>query len=707
METRPSLPNRETTRKVISLFRETCEKIDLNDPPDLENPDNISGAAQRVQPTIDRFNDDVCSLVVIGEIKKGKTSLINSLLELGDLLPVSDNVTTSTVYKLVYGPKRRNIAVLRHSNVTFPNLDNLDISTDDIDSAFKEHVEKGYTLVEKEIADDRLVAYGTEDGNPGNEKNVDHIRIEIPSPVLEQGLSIIDTPGLGGLIREHAEITWQYIPRAHAVLFVLESIQSPLTNEEQQFLEQLKKISPLIFFVQTKIDVSARPQWESWRKRNLEEVAKVLGMTEDDIPYFAVSSKRKVRFLEENDPQSYERSGFQPVENYIFDRLMAAFHRQMCFGVVESVNAEAASALARVREALNVAKTDTEEMISELESEYSRKRKEFARFESEEFPDMVTAFQDDLARLIEEGDQELGDFLQPSSYNPAVAEFIDGVKNISASPRKIKSKIDELCSYFADYCGNEATRIYEDCKRQVDELVLDSFTRIADRIEELGISAPGDTAPDDHGQEESFASRALILHERQDDVLPAIRFKDNTLRFSRFDEAKNAFFGGSVGGAMGYAGGLALATATSAIFPPAAPFAPVIASVSGSLGTVLGALVSSRNTTQNMRDKTIAHFEQALPGILMQMQKQFSRKFRYEMKALQRRVRDERTRILRTMRKDIADRLADIESCRTSTGQEGARKIKRLSSEKAQLGKLVFACGQAVGMRPKPQGGDQ
>ncbi len=55
-----------------------------------------------------RLNQGIFRLVVMGEIKKGKSSFINALLGEPDLLPTSSDVATSVVFKLIYGPKRRS-----------------------------------------------------------------------------------------------------------------------------------------------------------------------------------------------------------------------------------------------------------------------------------------------------------------------------------------------------------------------------------------------------------------------------------------------------------------------------------------------------------------------------------------------------------------------------------------------------------------------
>lgn len=58
-------------------------------------------AVERIQPTLEQYRLGLFRLVVIGEIKKGKSSFINALLSEPDLLPTLSDVATSTVYKLL------------------------------------------------------------------------------------------------------------------------------------------------------------------------------------------------------------------------------------------------------------------------------------------------------------------------------------------------------------------------------------------------------------------------------------------------------------------------------------------------------------------------------------------------------------------------------------------------------------------------------
>ena len=121
----------------------------------------------------------IFKLVVMGEIKKGKSSFINGVCGIPELVPVHSDVATSTVFKIHHGTERKYTVYFQR------------------DGEAKE-------LKKLEIPPEQVKDYGSEDGNPNNIKGVDFIAVEAPSPVLSDGLVILDTPGVGGLLRSTA-----------------------------------------------------------------------------------------------------------------------------------------------------------------------------------------------------------------------------------------------------------------------------------------------------------------------------------------------------------------------------------------------------------------------------------------------------------------------------------------------------------------------
>jgi predicted GTPase len=195
-------------------------------------------AAGRIQSELEQYRRGLFRLVVVGEIKKGKSSFINALLGEPYPLPVVSDVATSTVFKVTYGDTRKYKVFFYPKNPDEPD-------------------ERTDTL---EITHEQVVDYGTEDKNPRNEKGVDFIGVKLPHPLLKSGVMIIDTPGLGGLFREHSEITWRYVPNADAIFFVFDSVEAVASKDEMEYLKKLRKMTPFLFFVQARIDLVSTEQ---------------------------------------------------------------------------------------------------------------------------------------------------------------------------------------------------------------------------------------------------------------------------------------------------------------------------------------------------------------------------------------------------------------------------------------------------------------
>ncbi len=178
-----------------------------------------------VQLAEDRFN-----LAVVGQFKRGKSTLMNAILGC-DLLPTGLLPLTSAITTLCYGSTER--AVLRR---------------------------EGWTL-EQEIPLAQLTDFITERGNPGNEKRLLEARVELPLPFLRRGLHFIDTPGIGSARHENTATTYAFLPQMNAVIFVT-SVEAPLSEAEERFLIDLRGQVRQLFVVVNKLDLLSDPERE-------------------------------------------------------------------------------------------------------------------------------------------------------------------------------------------------------------------------------------------------------------------------------------------------------------------------------------------------------------------------------------------------------------------------------------------------------------
>jgi ribosome biogenesis GTPase A len=161
-------------------------------------------------------------LIVAGQFKRGKTSLINALVG-ENLLPVAVIPLTSIVTAIEYGPAPT-------AAVIYESGDRQPITLDD-------------------IAD-----YVTERGNPGNAKGVQEVIVRHPSPWLRDGIRLVDTPGVGSIYQMNTDVAHRFLPNADAVLFLL-SVDQPLSQAECDFLVSVRQHADRIFFVLNKIDL--------------------------------------------------------------------------------------------------------------------------------------------------------------------------------------------------------------------------------------------------------------------------------------------------------------------------------------------------------------------------------------------------------------------------------------------------------------------
>jgi len=152
----------------------------------------------RMTALLARLEDDSLEVALFGRVSSGKSSLLNALLGT-DVLPVGVNPITAVPTKLRYGSELR-------AAVTY-----------------------GDGRSEK-LPIEELSGLVTEQGNPGNLRNVVRALVEVPSPRLRSGIVLVDTPGLGSLAKRGTQETLAYLPACDLALLLIDSAAT--LNEE-------------------------------------------------------------------------------------------------------------------------------------------------------------------------------------------------------------------------------------------------------------------------------------------------------------------------------------------------------------------------------------------------------------------------------------------------------------------------------------------
>lgn len=217
----------------------------------------------------------VTTLVVGGEVRKGKSSLINALLQRPDLSPVEVDATT-TVHLVIRHAETERATVVRQP----------------VGAAEPERLEIPVAEIKRWVSNYE---------NPGNREGVRLVDVELDHPLLARGLAIVDTPGVGGLIPAHAAVTSAALAGADALLFVVDA-EARMQENELDFLENATSRIGTIFFAITKWD-----RYPASRDEVLEQDREALQATRyAGAQIFPVSSKRRL--------EGKANSGFEELE---------------------------------------------------------------------------------------------------------------------------------------------------------------------------------------------------------------------------------------------------------------------------------------------------------------------------------------------------------------------------------------------------------
>jgi GTPase Era involved in 16S rRNA processing len=232
-------------------------------------------------------------LAVVGQFKRGKSTLLNAMLG-ENILPSSVVPLTAIPTFIRFGPER---SVRVH---------------------YQDRREEVFPAENANLMNKTLLAYVSEEVNPKNEKKVSYVEITHPSLILRD-VVLIDTPGIGSTHRHNTEMTLNFLPQCDAALFLV-SADPPITEVEVDFLRQVREKVARVFFVLNKVDYLSGPE----RDMALSFLQKVLSERIGTLPdgeVFAVSAKQALVAKENGDDALLAASGLPRVTEHLIDFL--------------------------------------------------------------------------------------------------------------------------------------------------------------------------------------------------------------------------------------------------------------------------------------------------------------------------------------------------------------------------------------------------
>jgi hypothetical protein len=148
--------------------------------------------------------------------------------------------------------------------------------------------------------------------------------INYPHPLLTNGLSILDTPGLNALGLE-PELTLSTVPNAHAVLFLL-GIDTGVTKSDLEIWDRYVRPGlPAKLAVLNKIDLmwdelKTEPEIIAGMERMMDTASQQLGLPKEKV--FAVSAREALIGRIKEDPAQIQRSGIERLESYLASEII-------------------------------------------------------------------------------------------------------------------------------------------------------------------------------------------------------------------------------------------------------------------------------------------------------------------------------------------------------------------------------------------------
>jgi len=171
---------------------------------------------------MDRLEDQSLEIAVFGRVSSGKSSLLNAILG-EDILPVGVTPITAVPTRLRYHP------------------------TPLLSVWYAERSAETMGI-------NRLAEFASEKGNPNNQKRVTRMVVHLPSARLREGVTLVDTPGLGSLATTGAAETLAYLPSCDLGV-VLVDAGSTITHEDLETIQALYRAAIPVQVLLSKADL--------------------------------------------------------------------------------------------------------------------------------------------------------------------------------------------------------------------------------------------------------------------------------------------------------------------------------------------------------------------------------------------------------------------------------------------------------------------
>jgi replication fork clamp-binding protein CrfC len=264
---------------IVELIDHTSSIAEVQDRGDL---------VERMAKAKARIADPQIRVVIAGQLKQGKSQLLNSLLNV-PVSRVGDDETTVIATMVSYGEQATAKLMVAGADEGEP--DAIEIPIADIKNDLRRHPAAGGRQVLRVV-------------------------VTANSPLLKGGLVFVDTPGVGGHGQPHLSATLGLLPDADAMLMISDTSQE-FIEPEMTFIRQAFEICPVATIVATKTDLY--PRWREIVEANKAHLQRA-GLS---IPMIPASSLLRSHAIQLNDKELNEESNFPAIVKFLSDKVLS------------------------------------------------------------------------------------------------------------------------------------------------------------------------------------------------------------------------------------------------------------------------------------------------------------------------------------------------------------------------------------------------
>jgi len=391
-----------------------------------------SDLASRLRVGCQRQSRPETVVCFVGEFKQGKSSLINALLE-ANICPVHDDIATAVPTIVRYAT---------HTSVTvYRNVQGRSTTT--------------------KIDPEDLAAWVDEADHTHGADHADHVEIAIDHPLLQQGLVLVDTPGVGGLNSGHAQASSAFLPFADALVFTTDA-SAELTATEIEFLAQAAELCPLAVVALSKTDL-----YPHWRRINDLDVGHLV-TAGCPAPIIATSASALAAAIQLEDHELADESGIPSLRHFLLHDVMdpsrlRSWGRLLsdCTGVLDQIEPVLSTELSVLEDPASAESVQAHyeavtDRLAQVRDSAGRWHQVLNDGVTDLASEMSFRFRSDVRRLNEQMDTEIEQLRTPEQWDELASTLQRRVTELTTGLfSDIDSRTDDLARRVAEVLRDE------------------------------------------------------------------------------------------------------------------------------------------------------------------------------------------------------------------------------------------------------------